>query len=284
MAVLAGTEQAALAVNQWVTAKTGYRAGERPEQGWGSARGTGHSASGDATDATAGGGRSGALKAPGELPPDGGTAPLKLEGTPKPPSAIPYTKVAAPEVSPPKGFDPKASTEVPAERSERGRTFANPDGTLTTRFYNQPVNFRGEDGKWKGIDTSLARQEQTGRRTMSVSGPGWEPRSTEDAIRFAEYANEETLVSLGIDDASSVGYGIKGATRVQGRVAGSAITYADLRPSADVELIASSNSVKVALFMRTDSRCSPLREASLSGAVRLRSTSEAGYRHVWSVR
>ncbi|MFF5809259.1 LamG-like jellyroll fold domain-containing protein [Streptomyces sp. NPDC012746] len=250
MAVLAGTEQAALAVNQWVTAKTASGTGERPEQGWGSARGRGHSASGDATDAAAGGGHGGALKAPGELPPDGGTTPPRLGRPPEPPAKLAFEKVPAPKTAQPKGFDPKASSEVPAERTERGRTFANPDGTFTTRFYNEPVNFRGKDGKWKGIDTGLARAAATGVRTMSVAGAGWEPRSTEDKIRFAEYANEETLVHLGIDDASSLGYGIEGAARSQGRVAGSAITYPDVRPSADLELLAGSDSVKETLVLK----------------------------------
>ncbi|MFJ5811103.1 LamG-like jellyroll fold domain-containing protein [Streptomyces sp. NPDC093093] len=249
MAVLAGTEQAALAVNQWVIAKAGSGAGERPQQGWGSARNRGHSAPGDATDATAGGGRSGALKAPGELPPDGGSTPLRLGQVPKPPSAMPFVKVPAPRTALPKGFDPKTSTEVPAKRTERGRTFANPDGTFTTRFFNEPVNFRGDDGTWKGIDTALGRAA-AGARTMSVSGAGWEPRSTEDAIHFAEYASEETLVRLGIDDASSLGYGIEGAARSQGRVTGSTITYPDVRPSADVELLAGSDSVKETLVLK----------------------------------
>ncbi|MFG2417185.1 LamG-like jellyroll fold domain-containing protein [Streptomyces goshikiensis] len=250
MAILAGTEQAALAVASWGIAKAGTRAGERPEQGWGSARGRGHSASGDATDAAAGGGRSGALTVPGELPPDGGAMAPRLGQAPKPPTELPFVRVPSPKTAPPTGFDPKASTEVPAERTERGRTFANPDGTFTTRFYNEPVNFRGDNGKWQGIDTSLARQEKTGQRTMSVSGSGWEPRSTQDAIRFAEYADEESMVHLGIDAGSSLGYGIEDAVRSQGRVTGSAITYEDVRPSADVELLAGSDSVKETLVLK----------------------------------
>ncbi|WP_327300154.1 DNRLRE domain-containing protein [Streptomyces goshikiensis] len=250
MAILAGTEQAALAVVSWGIAKAGTRAGERPEQGWGSARGRGHSASSDATDAAAGGGRSGALKAPGELLPDGGAMAPRLGQAPKPQTEMPFVRVPSPKTAPPKGFDPKASTEVPAERTERGRTFANPDGTFTTRFYNEPVNFRGDDGKWQGIDTSLARQEKTGQRTMSVSGSGWEPRSTEDPIRFAEYADEETMVHLGIDAASSLGHGIEGAARSQGRVTGSSITYPDVRRSTDVELLAGSDSVKETLVLK----------------------------------
>ncbi|MFD9420449.1 LamG-like jellyroll fold domain-containing protein [Streptomyces goshikiensis] len=250
MAVLAGTEQAALAVNQWVTAKTGFGTGERPEQGWGSARGRGHSASGDATDTAAGGGRIGALKAPGELPPDGGATPPRLGQAPKPPAETPFEKVPAPKTAPPKGFDPKASTEVPAERTERGRTFVNQDGTFTTRFYNEPVNFRGKDGKWKDIDTSLARQQQTGLRTMSDSGSFWEPRSTETLSRFAEYGDAQSLVHFGADDQTAIAYGIEGAAHTQGQVSGSVITYPKIRPSADLELMVGSESVKETLVLK----------------------------------
>ncbi|WP_234008818.1 LamG-like jellyroll fold domain-containing protein [Streptomyces sp. Mg1] len=250
MAVLAGTEQAALAVAQWGIAKTGFGAGERPEQGWGSARGRGHSASGDATDAESGGGRSGGLTAPGELPPDGGATPPKLGRPPEPPTETPFEKVPAPKTASPKGFDPKASTEVPAERTESGRTFANPDGTFTTRFYNEPVNFRGKDGKWKDIDTSLARQQQTGLRTMSDSGSFWEPRSTETLSRFAEYADAPTLVQFGADAQAVIAYGIEGAAHTQGQVSGSVITYPQIRPSADLELILGSESVKETLVLK----------------------------------
>ncbi|WUF66943.1 DNRLRE domain-containing protein [Streptomyces nojiriensis] len=242
MAALAGTEQAALAVAQWGTANTGSAAGKRPEQGWGSARGRGHSASGDATDAAAEGGRNGALKAPGELPPDGGATPLKLGQVPKPPAKQPFDKVAAPSVAPPKGFDPKTSTEVLAERTERGRTFANPDGTFTTRFYDEPVNFRGDDGKWKSIDTTLAPKD--------AGSSVWEPRSTEAESRFGEYADARTLVRLEAGDQAAVAYGIEGAAHTRGQVSGSVITYPTIRPSTDLELIVGSESVKETLILK----------------------------------
>lgn len=251
MAVLAGTEQAAFAVNKWVIAKTGYGPGELPEQAWGSADGRGHSASGDATDAAARGGLSGALKAPGELPPDGAVAPLRLGGASTSPSKVPFVKVPAPTQAPPKGFDAKTSTEVPAKRTGRARTFANLDGTYTTRYYNEPVNFRASDGTWKGIDTRLARTPQTGMRGMSGSGADWEPRSTEEHLQFSEHADAQTLVRLGLNDSASIGWGIEDVSHAQGKVAGSVITYHEARPDADVELIAGSGSVKETLILKS---------------------------------
>lgn len=148
MAVLAGTEQAALAVNQWVIAKKVPGAGERPEQAWGSARGRGHDASGDATDADAEGGRRGAQKAPGELMPAAGAAPVNLGGEPQ--AKIPQVKpVEAPKQAAPAGFDPKRSVEQLDKRDQRSRTFRNEDGTYTTQYYDEQVNFfsPGEAGR-----------------------------------------------------------------------------------------------------------------------------------------
>ncbi|MEU9994168.1 LamG-like jellyroll fold domain-containing protein [Streptomyces sp. NPDC050848] len=234
-----------------VTARAGYGAGELPEQGWGSARGRGHGAPGYATDAAAEGGRSGALKAPGELPPDGGTAPVKLGAAPKAPADLPVTRVPAPKVAAPKGFDAKTSAEVPAQRTERGRTFLNKDGTYTTRFYNEPVNFRSSEGTWKAIDTGLARTAQTTTRSMNGSGGNWEPRSTEEQLRFAEYADAQTLVRLGVNDSAAIGWGIEGVSHAQGKVTGSVITYPEARPHADVEIIAGSSSVKETLILKS---------------------------------
>ncbi|MFB7609975.1 LamG-like jellyroll fold domain-containing protein [Streptomyces gardneri] len=249
MTVLTGTEQAALAAERWSESRSGSSAGERPEQGWGSARGRGHNASGDDTDAVAAGGRVGALRAPGELAPDTGTARLRLGDGAKQAGALPYSKVPAPRRALPKGFDAKASSEVTGKRTERGRTFLNKDGTYTTRFFNEKVNFRAADGTWKTIDTRLTTAPE-GMQAGSALGNGWQAKSTEDKVYFSEFADAETFVRLGVDDATAIGYSIEGAARSQGRVAGSVITYPDVRPSTDVELIAGSDSVKETLILK----------------------------------
>ncbi|MET9652164.1 LamG-like jellyroll fold domain-containing protein [Streptomyces sp. NPDC006460] len=155
----------------------------------------------------------------------------------------------APRRAAPKGFDPKVSTEVAGKRTERGRTFANEDGTFTTRFYNEPVNFRGDDGKWKAIDTRLTKGAPEAEAAQA-SGSGWQSRSTEDKVYFAEFADAGPLVRLGVGDTHAIGYSIDGAARSQGRVNGSVITYPDVRPSADLELIAGSDSVKETLILK----------------------------------
>ncbi|MDT0420293.1 LamG-like jellyroll fold domain-containing protein [Streptomyces evansiae] len=48
------------------------------------------------------------------------------------------------------------AVEVESLRDEYATTYANPDGTFTANQYVQPVRVR-KDGKWTGIDTTLAR-------------------------------------------------------------------------------------------------------------------------------
>ncbi|NUR04606.1 MAG: hypothetical protein HOY79_51325 [Streptomyces sp.] len=64
LAVLAGTQQAALAVDRWESGS----AANAPDRRWGSAAGRRHTASADATDASAKGGHAGPLTGRGELP------------------------------------------------------------------------------------------------------------------------------------------------------------------------------------------------------------------------
>ncbi|WP_078954273.1 LamG-like jellyroll fold domain-containing protein [Streptomyces globisporus] len=283
MTVLAGTEQAALAVGQSAASRSGP--GSRPDQGWGSAEGRSHSASGDATDANASGGRSGPLKAPGELAPDSGTARLKLGNGNKQAGVLPFREVATERRATPKGFDAKTSAEVAGKRTERGRTFLNKDGTYTTRFYNEPVNFRGDDGTWKGIDTRLAKIPGAVGKPAS----GWQARSTEDTVSFSEFADADTLVRLGVGETTAIGYSIEGAARSQGRVNGSVITYPDVRHSADVELIAGSDSVKETLVLKDRGAPTEWRfplalkglTAKLDGHGGIDFTDTAGRRQAW---
>jgi hypothetical protein len=54
------------------------------------------------------------------------------------------------------------SVEDPTRRTETSTTFANPDGTWTTKVSMSPVNFRNADGEWKPIDTSLVDSSRPG--------------------------------------------------------------------------------------------------------------------------
>ncbi|MCZ9348725.1 hypothetical protein NGM36_02695 [Streptomyces mutabilis] len=248
LAVLTGTEQAALAVDQWIGDE---RAGVgSPDQRWGSAEGRGHSASANATEATASGGRSGALAGQGELPTarEAGITSLPTDAkVPDPAPAVPTEAPATPEV---RGFDAKRSKEVASARKEQERTYLNPDGTYTTRFYNEAVNFRIGKGHWQPIDTTLKPHDTAGPSTMSAGGEGWETAATEAPIEFAGTADADRVVRIRVGDGMSVAYGVSDARAVAGRAEGSTVTYPDARTGSDLEFIAGGDSVKETLVLK----------------------------------
>ncbi|WP_240003073.1 hypothetical protein [Streptomyces cinnamoneus] len=168
MALLCGTEQVALAVDQWNRSSPGGPGS--PDQRWGSAAGRDHRTPGGATEAAAAGGRPGALEAPGQLPAEHKLTERELGGRPQPPAMGKAERATAPDGPAPQGFSEKTSKELPTGRQERRRTFLNEDGTYTTRFYNEPVNFKDRDGSWKPIDSSLVRSTRS-LRAASAAGP-----------------------------------------------------------------------------------------------------------------
>ncbi|MFF3848265.1 LamG-like jellyroll fold domain-containing protein [Streptomyces sp. NPDC002328] len=247
LSVLAGTEQVALAVGQSSSASG---AGEAPDQWWGTAVGRGHAATADATDAVAKGGRAGALSGPGELPAESAAGAVDLPGAAPTPQPGPVTSVAPPASATPQGFDAGRSEEVAGERAERESTYLNPDGTYTTRFYTEPVNFRSEDGSWKPIDATLVPRESSGPSTMSADEEGWETSSTEARIEFAGTADADPVVRVQVDEGVSVGYGVDDAHGVAGQAEASTLTYENVRPHSDVEFLAGSDSVKETLVLK----------------------------------
>ncbi|WP_323139335.1 hypothetical protein [Streptomyces sp. NBC_01549] len=247
MAVLAGTEQAALAVDQWTG---GSSAADAPDQPWGSASGRKHTASADATDATAKGGHDGPLTGRGELPADDASGVTQLNGTKKLPEPGPVQKTEAPDAAIVQGFDSKRSKEINGKRKEQQRTFQNLDGSYTTRFYTEPVNFRAKDGSWKAIDTTLVRQDTSGARTMGVDEPGWETHSTESSVEFAGSADADPVVRMQVGEGLSVGYAVEDASASPGQADGSVLTYSGLRTSSDLEFIVGGESVKETLVLK----------------------------------
>ncbi len=247
LAVLAGTEQGAstLALS---AADSGTTAA--PEQSWGSAAGRSHKASADATDASAKGGRTGALAGPGEVSGERTESLTSIPGTGRTPSPGAVQKVASPAVATPEGFDSERSKELKSRRGEQERTYLNPDGTYTTRYYDEQVNFRAGDGSWKVIDTSLAPKDSPGPSTMSAAEDGFETASTEAQIEFGGTADADPIVSMAVEDGVSVGYGVDDASAAAGQAEGSTLTYEDVRPHSDVEFVAGNASVKETLLLK----------------------------------
>lgn len=95
-------------------------------------------------------------------------------------------EVETPNPVTPAGFDPERSAEVKGERKERESAFLNEDGTYTTRFYNEQVNFLDGQGEWQKVDSSLVPADAPGSHTMSGNdeGLGWQTTTTEAPLDF----------------------------------------------------------------------------------------------------
>lgn len=249
LAVLVGTEQAGLILEaRGATAS----AGPVPGQPWGTADGRSHDAPAESTGASAAGGRDGALAAPGELAPQTPAPAAGLAGEADPVVTGPVEQTTAPRTETPSGFDVERSEEMPVERDERSRTYRNQDGTLTTRFYDEPVNFLTDEGDWKPIDTALVPAPGTaGPSTMNVTEPEYRTRATERGISFAGRADADPLVRLELEQERSVGYALEGAAAVPAAVDDSVVTYPDVRPDADLEFVAGSDSVKEVMVLKS---------------------------------
>jgi RHS repeat-associated protein len=139
-----------------------------------------------------------------------------------------------------RGFDSATSREMPDLRQESQRTFTNADGTRTTEFSRDPLNFRRPDGGWQPIDTRLV-----------PDGSGW--RNAADSVRI--WAAGETgtgpLARLEIDGHHRVEFSVDGAARSTGVVAGSAVTYPEVKPGADLRLEITSRGLKEAIALKS---------------------------------
>jgi hypothetical protein len=261
-----------------------------PKQMWRSAADLSHFAPAAATEVRPGAGtgskKAGSVLAPplvgparrpdvpmGALP-SAGSVPrpvMRSVGT------APRAEALAPEASPVRGFDPATSRELPDKRGARTRSFANADGTQTMQVYGEPVNYRRKDGSWAAIDTMLVprgmadktssptpHKSESPRTDVALpfaeapsrsvgAGAGWTVKAAASAVGFGRYADDPSLVTVGVDDSHHVGYGIAGAAHVEGQASGEQVTYPGVFPDADVQLLGGDGQVKEQLILKSAS-------------------------------
>ncbi|WJK42519.1 RHS repeat-associated core domain-containing protein [Solwaraspora sp. WMMA2056] len=153
------------------------------------------------------------------------------------------------------GFDPATSRERAVDRGRHQRVFDNADGTRTTEFAAEPVNYELPGGGWAPIDTDLVA-------AGADVGGGW--RNAADAVdlRLAPQADAADLVRLTLDGQHSIEYGVADAAEVAGthsvaaETAGgtqatAAVTYPGALPHVDVRLEARPGGVKETLVLHS---------------------------------
>jgi RHS repeat-associated protein len=160
------------------------------------------------------------------------------------PPNVAWTAEAPSPAVPASGFDPATSRELPQRQGAYDRTWANPDGTLTTELSSSPVNRRLPDGTWAPMDTTLVQAGAGG-------AAGWRGAATAIDVRLAADAGAPELARLALDGGHAIAFGLAGAAASAGLVEGSTITYPDAWPGVDVRLEVVGAGVKETLVLRS---------------------------------
>lgn len=122
--------------------------------------------------------------------------------------------------------------ELPGRRTATSNTFALPDGTLETRIYEVPVNYRDEKGDWQPIDESL-------RETASGSLVNGD--NSFDAHLPEDFDEAPVKVTLGEQWVSQAPLGIStDPAELEGGIA----TYSTQSGVADIEFSGLANGLK----------------------------------------
>ncbi|MWA05377.1 DNRLRE domain-containing protein [Actinomadura sp. LD22] len=140
------------------------------------------------------------------------------------------------------GFDPKKSVEDPTQRTRFTNRYRNPDGTWTAQVSTRPVNYQAPDGTWQPVDSTL----------VADGKERWRNRADQQSVTLAARASGQDLTTLDLGKEQKFAFGVNGAQAVQGRVQGNSITYAGVRPDADLQLtVLDGGSVKEQITLRS---------------------------------
>ncbi|MDQ1444265.1 MAG: hypothetical protein QOI20_729 [Acidimicrobiaceae bacterium] len=143
-------------------------------------------------------------------------------------------------------FDPATSVELPDKATADSTTYKNADGSFTTEVSSAPVRFRGPDGAWRTIDTTLAAARGTNPNDDHLA-----PRATPVATRLATTAAARPLASIEVAPGHALAYAIRGAANVPATVVGARATYPDALPSTDVQVDTRPDGLKETLVLKS---------------------------------
>ncbi|MYS21865.1 RHS repeat-associated core domain-containing protein [Streptomyces sp. DvalAA-14] len=139
------------------------------------------------------------------------------------------------------GFSAKTSKRDAAASDATTTVYDNADGTRTRRVSQTPVNYRDPQGKWQPIDTKV-RHGSDGRLHETANSVG---------VDFAAKSSDAALASFRPDAQHTVSYGLQGAAKVAGTVAGSEVTYAGALPQTDLVVAPSNVGVKESVVLHS---------------------------------
>lgn len=166
--------------------------------------------------------------------------------------------------------------EVPERRTATSRTVRNDDGTLTTTAHLQPVHYRGRNGEWKPIDSSLVAAGTPGfayRNKANSYGVSFRPTTASDFMRLST-------------DGGEVGVKLLHAAPARASVEKARITYERPLTSTDLRYDVTAAAVKETLVLHD--RMAPstfrFRLESIDGTALHAEPADGGGWEVWSTK
>ena len=125
--------------------------------------------------------------------------------------------------------------EVVGDRTASSRTFRDADGSMTTRVYPQPVNFR-EGKEWRAIDNTL----------VDAATDGYVHRRANDGdVLIPKQLSDPFRVSQGGD---WLRFSLRGG-RGGAEIAGDSVTYPDIADGVDARYQAVNSGIKETLTL-----------------------------------
>ncbi|MFE3142916.1 LamG-like jellyroll fold domain-containing protein [Streptomyces scopuliridis] len=203
---------------------------DTPDQQGGTAHGKSHAASADSTRTGRGVGH-----APGR-----GRGELDLYE--RPVDAPEKVTTGARTVGNAESFNAKTSKRDAKKSTATSDYYVNADGSTTVRHYTGRTNFASGDGGWQPVDTGLV-QNADGR---------FEERANSLVIDFASDAADQQLASVDFGGGRSLAYSLRDAASVVPRVdSNGALTFVDVLPDTDLELVPLTDGSKENLVLRS---------------------------------
>lgn len=160
---------------------------------------------------------------------------LKLHRSHRPAGAVRSTRSEG-------RFDRATSQRLPEAATDKSDVFENADGSYTRRVYQDPVNFKDSQGRWRQIDNTL---EQAGDRLQVRANPV--------DVTFAARAagTSQPLMRMDLGQGNVLGYDLSGATASTATLADATATYPNVFPNVDLTLRAVGGTVKESLIFRS---------------------------------
>ena len=83
---------------------------------------------------------------------------------------------------------PLEDQEIIANRTETSKTFVNPDKTMTTRIYEEPIHYQSSQGSWQEIDTTI--------RLSDDSNYTYQMQDSVYKVKVKKYFNEKDFLEI----------------------------------------------------------------------------------------